>query len=157
MPDILINNILTLDRIKEEEDLKPKPGVNINPPPADGRCECCGRYMSDLTPFGGPGDPLVGDFTGAYLIKRYRPYGPYDERAEKALEEAEKLYLNEGFDDELDYMMHKYGNLEGKRLYWAPVLHGYVSKSWECRDCVVLDTNEYIEKLKQMRKSFAVN
>lgn len=45
----------------------------INPPPADNRCECCGsRHISELKPFGGPGDPLVGDFSGAFLVKHAR-------------------------------------------------------------------------------------
>ena len=39
----------------------------------DNRCDCCGRHVRELKPFGGPGDPLVGDFTGKYLVKHYRP------------------------------------------------------------------------------------
>lgn len=46
--------------------------VQINPPPEEGCCECCGRHVSELKPFGGPGDPLVGDFTGAFLVKHFR-------------------------------------------------------------------------------------
>jgi len=46
--------------------------VRINPPPSDERCECCGRHVSELKPFGGPGDPLVGDFSGALLAKHFR-------------------------------------------------------------------------------------
>lgn len=44
----------------------------LNPPPVDNRCECCGRHISELKPFGGPGDPLVGDFSGAFLVKHFR-------------------------------------------------------------------------------------
>ena len=78
-----INWIGTFDSIKNEDDLKPKPGININPPPEDGKCDCCGRSIRELKPFGGPGDPLVGDFTGAFLVKGYRPLGSYSEEAEK--------------------------------------------------------------------------
>jgi len=44
----------------------------LNPPPDDNRCECCGRHIRELKPFGGPGDPLVGDFNGAFLVKHFR-------------------------------------------------------------------------------------
>jgi hypothetical protein len=46
----------------------------INPPPEDERCEVCQRHVDDLNPFGGPGDPLVGNFTGAQLVKHYRDW-----------------------------------------------------------------------------------
>jgi len=48
--------------------------ILINPPPSDGRCEGCGKHISKLKPFGGAGDPLVGDFNGAILLKTYREY-----------------------------------------------------------------------------------
>ena len=49
--------------------------IVINPPPSDSRCECCGKHVSELKPFGGPGDPLVGDFNGALLVKTFRDNG----------------------------------------------------------------------------------
>jgi hypothetical protein len=82
MAEILIKNegAVSLGTVENEEDLKPIPGLhNINPPPQNGKCECCGKHISELKPFGGPGDPLVGDFTGVYLIKKWRTDGPYDE------------------------------------------------------------------------------
>ena len=45
---------------------------NINPPPADERCCICRRHVDELPPFGGAGDPLVGDFSGAKLVKHWR-------------------------------------------------------------------------------------
>jgi hypothetical protein len=35
-------------------------------------CDCCLKHISELKPFGGPGDPLSEDYTGAYLVKRDR-------------------------------------------------------------------------------------
>ena len=32
------------------------------------RCDCCGRSIRELKLFGGPGDALVGDFTGPFLM-----------------------------------------------------------------------------------------
>ena len=46
--------------------------VLINPPPEDGNCVLCHRNVSELTAFGGPGDPCLGDFSGAKLIKNWR-------------------------------------------------------------------------------------
>ena len=46
--------------------------VLINPPPEDAKCMICGRHVSELGTFGGPGDPLVGDFSGAKLVKKGR-------------------------------------------------------------------------------------
>lgn len=112
MAEILIKNnrAISLGTVNSEEDLKTKPGlININPPPRHGKCECCGKHISELKPFGGPGDPLVGDFTGAYLVKKFRSFG------------------------------------------------GCVGSSWECRDCIVLDEDEYHEKLGQRRESSTVS
>lgn len=36
------------------------------------RCYCCDKHITELKPFGGPGDPLLGDFTGALLVKHWR-------------------------------------------------------------------------------------
>lgn len=47
-----INWIGTFDRIKNEDDLKLKPGLNINPPREDGKCDCCERSIHELKPFG---------------------------------------------------------------------------------------------------------
>ena len=44
----------------------------INPPPEDGKCMICGRHVRERKAFGGPGDPLVGDFSGAKLVKQFR-------------------------------------------------------------------------------------
>jgi hypothetical protein len=147
-----INWIGTFDKIKDEDDLKPKPGININPPDEDGRCDCCGRHISELEPFGGPGDPLVGDFTGAYLVKGYRSDGPYVEEVEKAWEEALKCYEVDGFDHPDSWLINKFGEEEAMAIVFAVELYNQVGSSWECRDCAVLDEDEYFEKLKRNGK-----
>jgi hypothetical protein len=62
MSEIIIKRkgLISLGSVDSEDDLKPRPGINLNAPPADGRCDCCGRHISELKPYGGPGDPLVG-------------------------------------------------------------------------------------------------
>jgi len=67
------NGILSLGAVSREEDLNTQARIIINGPPGDGCCNVCGKHMSELTPFGGPGDPLVGDFTSELLIKKFRP------------------------------------------------------------------------------------
>lgn len=99
----------------------------INPPPADKRCECCGRRISELGSFGGAGDPVVGDFTGALLVKRWRlgfpPMSPH---------EREELKKKSG--EEADVWLQ---------------LEGSVGASWECRDCIVLSDQEYFERRRR--------
>jgi hypothetical protein len=119
----------------------------VNGPPRDERCECCGRHISELKPFGGPGDPLVGDYSGALLIKNFRPDGPYNEEAEKAYKEAEACYKQAGFDDIDMYLISKYGQERGEEISFLYDCHHSCGKSWECRDCAVLSTNAYHEKL----------
>lgn len=51
---------------------KTKTKIFINPPPSDARCEVCRKHVKDLKAFGGAGDPLVGDFKGAKLVKTFR-------------------------------------------------------------------------------------
>ena len=74
MTEVLFNGngVISLGSIDGKEDLEPRPGININPPPHDGRCQCCGRSLDELKPFGKAGDPLVGDFDGALLVQKFR-------------------------------------------------------------------------------------
>jgi hypothetical protein len=79
---------VSVGSIDREGDLKLRPGLlNINPPPSDFRCECCGRHVNELKPFGKAGDPLVGDFDGALLVKRGRAFAPRDEKTERIYQE----------------------------------------------------------------------
>ena len=132
--------------VERSEDLNPRETLIINPPPPDGRCECCGRAMDELTPFGGPGDPLDRDFTGALLIPTYRIDEPYDEEADNAQCEALNCFEHDGYQWPRDWMIAKYGKEEGERLFLAGPLNPQDFESWECRDCVILDQDEYWEK-----------
>ena len=112
------------------------------------RCDCCGRRVSELPPFGGPGDPLVGDFTGEFLIVKYRPHGPYDA-------EAEAIFARY-FDNDQNDLEHKmaefrlaldYGAEEAERVMMAVYAASLIGRSWECRDCFCFDNDEYFEQL----------
>ena len=124
----------------------------FNPPPSDDRCECCGRYISELKPYGGPGDPLVGDFSEAYLVRRFRPFGPYNEEAERALAEASECCENEGPETIEKWLINKYGKEKTDNFYSAIEANNLIGKSWECRDCAILHEDEYFEKRKETGK-----
>ena len=108
------NGAVSLGSISSEKDLKDKARIIINPPPKDGRCYCCGRHISELTPFGKAGDPLVGDFDGALLVKNNRPIEPYGEQARKAWKRVKKIMEKEGRarDDPVDWMIKINGKEE---------------------------------------------
>ena len=142
------NGCISMGSVDNENDLKPKPGINnITPPPVKGHCQCCRRHISELKPFGGPDDPLVGDFSGAMLIKIWRAFGPFCEKEESAYKEAQMRFEKEGFLDPMAYLVDKYGPEEAEKISLTVEAYGCVGSSWECRDCVLLDQNEYIEKM----------
>ena len=150
------NGVVSLGSISSEKDLNIKARVSINPPPEDGRCDCCGRHISELTPFGKAGDPLVGDFDGELLVKKWRAVGPYDEKAEQALKYVEKLMEKEGCagDDPLNMMIKIYGKDKGERYLFTVEAFSQVGSSWECRDCAVLDEEEYFEQIEKTYSNY---
>jgi hypothetical protein len=139
------------DQVKNEDDLKLKPGQNINPPAPDGRCECCGKHISELKPFDVSGDSLVAFSTGKLLRINLRPLGYYDEEAERAWKEADHRYKVDGYDNPTNWMIDKYG--KEKAILMSYANQGYYSsgESYECRDCYYLDENEYFEKYNSWR------
>ncbi len=147
MSQIIFDNgkCISMGAVSKEDDLSQKGRISVNPPPADGRCYVCGKHMSELKPFGGPGDPLVGDFTGELLVKSWRWEGPHNEEAEKAWEEADKA-VPEG-EDLLPWFISKYGREKGEDFYHYS--SPYVGSSWECRDCILLDDDEYLKVISE--------
>jgi hypothetical protein len=148
------NGIVSLGAVSNEEDLSRPCHVSLNPPPDDGRCNVCGRHMTELTPFGGPGDPLVGDFTGEKLVKNFRPDFPYPDEIREVKKRAKKEESIRSRDDFHSWYIANYSEDERKRLHeileeWREMGCDQVGKSWECRDCFVLDDDEYFEKLEQ--------
>ena len=148
------SEILNPEAISKEEDLRPRGRSIINPPPSDGRCIVCDRHISELKPFGGPGDPLVGDFTGEVLVKNFRPDFPYPDEIREVNKRAKKEEGIRSGDDFESWFIANYGEDERKRLNeifetWEETGLNQVGKSWECRDCIVLDDDEYFQKSKR--------
>jgi hypothetical protein len=113
------------------------------------RCDCCERHISELTPFGKAGDPLVGDFDGELLVKKFRTMGPYDQKADKAYNRVIKMMEEEGLAgaDPFELMIKIYGKERGKRYLFAVEAFSMVGSSWECRDCAILEGDEYFDQL----------
>jgi hypothetical protein len=148
------NGITCLETFDGEEVSKSKGGININPSPREWICQCCGRPESELTPFGKAGDPLVGDFDGALLLKAYRSSWPF------TFEEAEKIH--EAFCDGLDgegfvgekileeayrRLTENFGTEDAGFIARASGIYSCIGTVLLCRDCIVLDYDEYFEKM----------
>lgn len=131
-------------------ETKEKVRIAINPPPSDGNCECCGKNVNDLKAFGGAGDPLVGDFTGAKLVKTFRSMGGSNKTAEDKIAKIEaKLAeeLGEGNWDKFEELLIKeYGEQDAQNLMFYMQIRDTVSASWECRDCIILNSEDYHKK-----------
>jgi len=132
----------TDDGEQEQKRISFKNPCNL---PSDICCHVCGKHISQLKPFGGPGDPLVGDFEGQLLVKTYRSVSPVDEEAEKALAGFEE---EPGYEGDLHaWLISKYGKEKGEQFYEYERSGRIIDKSWECRDCILLDNNEYFKKI----------
>lgn len=157
MAEILIQdgNCISLGSIDSEEDVKPRNGsININPPPSDDRCDCCGRDVNDLKPFDETEDFFLDDCDDALLVKILRPFGLRDEQAERIYEE----YFN---DDQTEsqrerakqLMALNYGEKEAKSIIFAVQAAGQIGPSWECCDCIGLTDEEYFEVRRRRMKA----
>jgi hypothetical protein len=130
-----------------EEDLRLSPKFEqINPPPADGRCECCGKHLNELKPFylvGHPWDAVVEDIL---LVINYRPTAPHDERVDRIMEEFFGGCLNDedGKSGE-ERLIEVYGQELAEYLLRYSAAAGQIVASWECYDCMGLDTEAYSE------------
>ncbi len=115
-------------------------------PPFPDNCDVCGKHTSELKPFGSSKDPRVADLRGKFLARRWRPERLLSEDVRKLLESAEKERTGA---DARTWFVSKYGEEEGESLYYTAVFFSDYEPSWECRDCFILDHDEYFEKLKQ--------
>ena len=146
-PECEKNNVTVLSGITGEEDLKPRPGIITNPLPEYARCHCCGKLISELKPYDNPEYP---EFIGTYLFKTYRSYLPYNEEAEQALDEAE-ANCKEG-QSPSQWLIEKYGEYKGNALNIMGHGSSTYESSWECKDCVVLDDDEFFDKRWKSRE-----
>jgi hypothetical protein len=142
--------VISLENIEQEKDLKPREDVaNIIPSPQDERCVCCGRHADELEPFGAAGGPLVGDFDGALLVRKYRTFlPPPDIRMLKTYHwMVQNCEPASSFREERTNLAQVFGEKDTGRIIKA-MDYGYESApSYECRDCAILEREEYFERL----------
>ena len=55
------------------------------------------------------------------------------------------------------WMIKIYGKEKGKKYRLAVDAYSLVGSSWECRDCAVLDADEYFEQLKKTHSNYKSN
>jgi hypothetical protein len=110
-------------------------------PPGDNRCEVCRRHISELEPYGENGEPLEKDFSGKYFVGRIRPfiYSREDWPMIFYHKESDIEYLN-------TYFRKKCG--KDRFIFSTSFVKSILDyKSKECRECILFNTDEYIEKL----------
>jgi hypothetical protein len=150
MSEVLFEGIgiTSMGSVDGEEDLKPRPGLNINPPSQNGKCHCCGRHLSQLKPYGKAGDPLVGDFNGALLVKTWRYDFPPDEEAERIMDE---FYLDCHSEEDRrkagERLIERYGQEEAENIKHRAYKSSQIGSFCLCRDCMTLEEDEFYEKL----------
>ena len=152
MSEILFENgpTISLGAYCKEEDLRDLLGFLA--PPHDGRCQACGKHISQLKPFGGS-VPLDGDFSGELLVMRWRHRCRYDEpvkTAEKAWQEAEKSVPDT--EDIISWLISKYGEEEANSIFSLCETYAMIVPRWECKDCIGLNEDEYFKVLGKRSK-----
>lgn len=117
-------------------------GIKDNPTGEDFRCECCLRHIDELKPFKGPEAPYIGNLKGYKLVRTGRCDFPEYELPSKYSDYVIKGRIN----DEQKFI-EKFGQAEFNIVYSG--LGGafdIVSKYLLCRDCFLLDREQFCEK-----------
>ena len=123
--------------VSNEADLRPRPGVSVNPPPPDGRCQGCRRHVQELPPFGKADAPFRGDFEGEVLLKTFRSMAPDDAEAERIVRSFfEACESAEDHERAMERMVQAYGQERAEDLRQWMILASTVEKVWLCRDCL---------------------
>ena len=119
--------------------------VRINPPPnPDWECDCCGKSISELEPFGLEWNREAGAFDAEYLWERLRHISPYNEEAERIFTEFH--WVGETEEDCLkadEKMIEKYGKEKAEDVSCFMQAARDICKSFECKDCFSLGEKEY--------------
>ena len=136
-----------LEAINCEEDLKLSPGyLHINPPPVDGRCDCCGKHISELKPFSVFGHTSGIDIEEALLVKTWRPMAPPDEETDRIMEEFFGGRLSDEDHKKAEQrLIEVYGKQSAEDLLLYASASSLVTASWECRECIASDTETYFK------------
>ena len=100
-----------------------------------------------MKPYDIKADPSLTDSNGPLLVKTYRLIIRWSEEAHNAISEAvEKCGDTKNLEE---WLIDKYGEEKGRSFYEVERIGSPIKDSWECRDCILLDDDEYFEKLKR--------
>lgn len=114
------------------------PILTINPPPIDKKCQRCGKPISELQPFGKAGDPLVGNFEGAKLVKTFRSMNEeQDFELDKINDFLSEIRNTKGWEEAIIQSEEKFGKEKTEQAMFYEQLSNTVEASWECRDCII--------------------
>jgi hypothetical protein len=118
---------------------------SLDPPE---KCDCCSRNLGELSPFT-EDDPVMNHFNGKLLARRYRIGAPPTEGVNKM---ADELFGNcitvQDLIKSQKKIIQEYGMEEGYKLWtFTFFLDDLFKHSWECRDCIILDTKQYFKKI----------
>jgi len=141
--DESINFYENNSRVYSQQDLK---RFTINPPPSDGRCECCGKSIDELKPFGKAKDAFGFDLGGELLVKNFRPMCQRDEEIDKIME---KFFVGCKTDEDnrkaRNMMIQKYGKERAAEIEIVYDMSRQIKASWECSECYFLNGYGYDE------------
>jgi hypothetical protein len=105
------------------------------------KCSVCQRPVSELKPYGGPGDPLNANLTGQKLVQTRRYMAPTYATDQWPLT---GLIKRDGMIDEAAFIA-KYGEKAMETFWVLTQLQTTTSRSTECRDCILLDDDECLK------------
>jgi len=127
-----------------KEDCPVSPGF-LNNPPADGRCNCCGKHLGELKPFSVMSEASKPGLEEVLLVQNVRPLAPLHKGLERTLDEFFGDCLN-AEDEEIaeERLIEVYGS-----KFAADLLSYYESStlaisSWECLECLNLDNETFL-------------
>jgi hypothetical protein len=112
--------------------------LSINPPPNDRKCMRCGKPSSECLPFRKEGDPLVGNFEGAKLVKIFRDMGDNLDIPDEQRVLYDKIIDAYCHVTDFTILEEEFGVEQVKSAMMYDQLCSTVASSWECRDCIIL-------------------
>ena len=117
----------------------------LNNPPADGRCNCCRKHLSELKPFSVRSQASKPGLAEVLLVKNVRPMGPLNEELDRILEKFVGDCLTaEDQEKAEERLIEVFGAViayDFLEYYNSSIL---VLSGWECRECLDLDNDTFV-------------
>jgi hypothetical protein len=110
-------------------------------------CDCCNRHYTELKRFKMVEEPLNRDYTGEFFNPIGRTCAPHMEYVEMVIEDLRRRLgvVDSTVDTKLYPQTYDKETQEALELRIKRIIEN-AHRSWECHDCVRLDSKEYYEK-----------